>query len=171
MQRMDASSIAHCSAARKIAKDLELKLGESNHILSDAASLCDYGKIYISKNILEKEGKITPLEREIINLHAYFAYKALEEANIADAQTREVILYHHGRHPPHLMEIPEASKETLYYAEMLYSIDAYTALIADRPYRPGFTTEEAIAVMKQEGGHSNTVIEFLEEKKLSTKGD
>ena len=42
--------------------------------------------------------------------------------------------------------------ETPITARIIHVADAYDAMTTDRPYRPGMTTEEAIAILRRQAG-------------------
>ncbi|MDD5660142.1 MAG: HD-GYP domain-containing protein, partial [Actinomycetota bacterium] len=139
-------------------KNITLKLGSllklpENKIddLTLLATLHDIGKIAIADNILSKPGKLTTDEWDLIKKHPEVGYRIVESspelAIIADD-----ILSHHewwnGRGYPRGLkgeEIPLLSR-------IIAVVDAYDAMINDKPYRKAMTKDEAIEELKRCSG-------------------
>ena len=116
-----------------------------------AGSLHDIGKISVPKEILNKPGKLTYEEYEIIKRHAETSYqilKSVEEYSII----AEDVLYHHERmdgkgYPEGLVgnEIPLNSR-------IIAVADSYEAMMGNRSYQKTRTREEAISELMRCGG-------------------
>ena len=61
-----------------------------------AAQIHDIGKYYIPDNILDAPRPLTRLEREVIDMHAYYGYEACKELNYGTEDVKELVLLHHG---------------------------------------------------------------------------
>jgi diguanylate cyclase (GGDEF)-like protein/PAS domain S-box-containing protein len=108
------------------------------------AMICDIGKIAISEEIILKKGWLSETEWEEVKKHPEIGFRiarsSLEIAHIADA-----ILYHHefwnGNGYPQKIkgeEIPLLSR-------IIHIVNAYQAMIHERPYRQAMSKEDAIA--------------------------
>jgi putative nucleotidyltransferase with HDIG domain len=116
-----------------------------------AALLHDIGKIGIPDVILRKPDKLTPAEREQIELHPLIGRRILEQVE-AFAPFLPVVELHHENwdgtgYPYGLKEagIPLA-------ARIVHVVDAYDAMTSDRPYRTGMSSEEALATLHRLSG-------------------
>ena len=108
-----------------------------------AAILHDIGKIGVPDAILNKPGKLTAEERAIINKHPEYGW-AIQRLIPGLEQVSLFTLHHHENfdgsgYPGGLRgsEIPIGSR-------IVSVIDAFDAMISNRPYRQGLPVEEAI---------------------------
>ncbi|MDP6717728.1 MAG: HD domain-containing protein, partial [Pirellulaceae bacterium] len=118
-----------------------------------AAPMHDVGKIGIPDAILQKPGKLTHDEFEIMKSHAVIGAELLEGSESPMLETaQDIALHHHerwdGRGYPHglaAMEITESSR-------IVAIVDVYDALTHDRVYRPALPEEKALAMMRADRG-------------------
>ena len=132
--------------------------------ISTAAALHDLGKVQIDRAIIDKKGKLTNEEFEIIKTHTTAGEEML--IDLADFEDEPLVNYarqicrsHHERYdgkgyPDGLKgdEIPIA-------AQVVSVCDVYDALISERPYKRAYTHDEAVKMIKNgECGAFNPVI-------------
>lgn len=166
LDTLDKQTLNHCIRVGNIAEIISDELQLPNDLLKKAAIVHDIGKIYITQNILTKPSQLTTLERNIINLHAYYSYKILKELGVEN-DVCYTVLYHHGTNVLTLENIPRCEdKQILEYSRMLHTIDSYEALISDRVYRHKFTREEAISIMQTEKEHQPDVMQLLKTMRI-----
>jgi HD-GYP domain-containing protein (c-di-GMP phosphodiesterase class II) len=111
------------------------------------ALLHDLGKIGISDLVLQKPGRLTPEETELIRQHPVIGKRILENVQGLDAYLGIVELHHEnldGTGYPHGLK----GEETPLHARIVKVADAYDAMTSDRPYRRGKDHAEAIAVLR-----------------------
>lgn len=103
--------------------------------LSVAAALHDLGKIDVPDHILQKPGKLTPEEFEIMKTHTVLGHERLVSMGEDDPLVLELVRHHHERvdgqgYPDKLIgaQIPQAAK-------MFAVVDTFDALTSVRPYR------------------------------------
>ena len=136
--------------AGRFAKILSLPRREAE-LLETGAKLHDIGKIGIPEEILNKPGRLTDQEFDVIKSHPVIGEQILLPLEfLADA--RPIVRHHHERwdgsgYPDGLKgaEIPRP-------AAILSICDAYDALTSDRPYRPGLPAIEALAILEKGAG-------------------
>lgn len=161
LQLLDSMTFNHCVRCCEIAREIEAKFELPDNLLSQAALVHDIGKIYISSKILQKPGRLSPLERQIIDLHPYIGFKILQDLKI-EPMICEVVLKHHGNAAPTLEECTlSGDAQVRYWAKMLHTIDAFEALTTDRAYRRGFSQAKAVEIMDKESNHDKNVLDFL----------
>lgn len=126
----------------KIGKYLKLNDFELKQ-LSTAAKFHDVGKVVIEDNILNKPDTLTEDEYKEVRRHAEIGYQIIKSINNM-GDILDVILHHHeawdgSGYPKGLKkeEIPLLSR-------IICVVDAYEAMIHDRPYRETKTHEEAV---------------------------
>lgn len=134
----------------RIGKELDLSAGECKK-LELASLLHDIGKIGTYENILEKPGKLTSEEEEIMKLHPGKGAEILEHIK----QLKEVIpaiKYHQERFDG--TGYPEGlrGEGIPFPARILAVADTIEAMMSDRPYRKGKTVEEIIHELKSFSG-------------------
>lgn len=117
-------------------------------LLNLAGLLHDLGKLAIPAEILEKKGKLTPEEMNIMHRHTYYTFRIMETLQILDL-VRIWAAYHHERldgqgYPFHLKEtdLPLGSR-------IVSVADIFTALTEQRPYREPSTPGEALKILEQ----------------------
>jgi putative nucleotidyltransferase with HDIG domain len=133
-----------------IAKALNLT-EDDLEIIRVGALLHDLGKIGISDLVLQKPGRLTPEENQLIRQHPVIGKRILENVQGLEAYLGIVELHHEnldGTGYPHGLK----GEETPLYARIVKVADAYDAMTSDRPYRRGKSHAEAIAVLRSVSG-------------------
>jgi PAS domain S-box-containing protein len=144
----------HSNRVRDIAETigLELQMSEAQrNELSFAAALHDIGKIGIPEHILNKPGKLTEEEYQIIKQHPAIGYSALKDIDSLKT-IAGIILDHHERVDGKGYPAGKKAAEISLAAKILSVADAYEALTADRVYRKAMTEESALKIIKDGSG-------------------
>ena len=128
-----------------------------------AGLLHDVGKIAVPKEILEKPGKLTPEEYNIMKSHVFFSYRIISKLSI-DTNIVEWAAYHHetldGSGYPFRLNANDLSLGS----RIMAVADVFTALMEDRPYKKGLSIKETVAIiekMVEEGKLDRTVVNVL----------
>ncbi len=113
-----------------------------------AGYLHDLGKLAVPNFILEKPGKLTKEEFDIIKQHTYFTYTVLNTIGGLD-MIAEWAAFHHERldgsgYPFHITEDKLNTG-----ARILAASDIFAALIEDRPYRKGMKRSQVERILKE----------------------
>ncbi|MCR5104817.1 MAG: HD domain-containing protein [Eubacterium sp.] len=142
-------------------------------ILTIAAPLHDIGKIKIPDSILNKPGKLTDEEYEIMKTHTIKGKEMLDQAASTMGNTlylkmaQNIALYHHEWWDGSRRGYPEGLSGTdiPLSARIMAVADVFDALISTRPYKQGFSIEKTLQIMKEESGthFDPVIIEVLEE--------
>ena len=141
-----------------LAEDLATRLEEIDesfiHMLALASSLHDIGKVGIPDSILLKPGRLTPEEREVMELHALIGGECLEaiQARLGNNSVfmhiaKQIAYYHHerwdgGGYPHGLTE-----DEIPLVARIVAVADVYDALTSKRPYKKPMSHLESKAII------------------------
>ena len=136
--------------AEALGKDINLPESKLKK-LRLLALLHDTGKIGTPDAILFKPDKLTPEEWEIMKKHAEEGYRIAK--NIPQlVSTAEDILHHHerwnGRGYPDRLK----GKKIPILSRIISIVDAYDAMLSNRPYRKSLSKEEAIEELKKNAG-------------------
>jgi len=117
------------------------------------ASLHDIGKIFVPKEILQKPGKLTAEEWDIMRQHTIFAKRILDVPGFESALN--IALYHHENYDGTGYPFGLKGKEIPIDAHIVKLIDIYDALRSSRPYKKGFTHEEALKIILEGDGRTS----------------
>ena len=149
-----------CSVMRNNPRDAAELTDENIALIFKSAPLHDIGKVSIPDHILLKPGKLLPEEFAIMQRHAEYGAMAIAatQKEVGNDNTsfleyaRLIALTHHerwdgGGYPGHLVgeAIPLAGR-------LMAVADVYDALISHRVYKPAFSHEKAVAIMREERG-------------------
>jgi response regulator RpfG family c-di-GMP phosphodiesterase/signal transduction histidine kinase len=116
-----------------------------------AAVLHDIGKLGIPEHILHKEGKLSPLEQEIIQRHPEIGYRILESVS-ALTDVNRCILLHHEKFDGSGYPLRKTSLDIPLESRIIAVADTYDAMTSDRPYRLSLGHARAIAELKNFSG-------------------
>ena len=146
----------------------EILLWDMNEILL-SSQLHDIGKIAISDTILNKAGKLTEEEQEVMRTHAQKGVEVIEKiehsTDFAGFMEYAKLFAgtHHkkwdGRGYPNGLAGAEIPLE----GRIMAIADVYDALISKRPYKESFTADEsAQIIIKGSGSHFDpSLVEFF----------
>jgi putative two-component system response regulator len=126
-------------------------------IIMKSMALHDVGKIAIPDKILLKPGKLDPDEYEIMKTHTTRGKEIIHELGDVNSSLyikhcEDICYSHHerwdGKGYPHGVE-----KENIPFQGRIMAIaDVYDALVSERPYKKGFTSEEADKIILEGSG-------------------
>lgn len=147
-ERVHSERVSHY--CKSVGLQLKLKEDELKE-LEKAGLFHDIGKISIPDNILDKPGKLTDEEYDIIKTHPEIGYQILKAA---DEYSNLAIhaLHHHERWDGNGYPNGLKGEEIPFFSRIIGVVDAYEAMTADRPYRKKMTKEYAISELKKYSG-------------------
>jgi HD-GYP domain-containing protein (c-di-GMP phosphodiesterase class II) len=123
-----------------------------------AGMLHDLGKAAMPQEVLNKPGKLTPEEFDIIKTHPVRGYEMLLDAKNVSDGAKDVCLHHHervdGTGYPHKL----AGDKITLLARMGAVCDVYDAVTSDRPYKAGWDPAHALSQMASWKGHFDTAV-------------
>lgn len=108
-----------------------------------ASQMHDAGKIFVPIDILEKPGRLTNEEFEIIKKHTKNGKKLLEKSPGEIMQLSSVIAYEHHERYDGRGYAGMKGEEISVYARCVSVADVFDALVSWRPYKKPWTPEEA----------------------------
>lgn len=131
-----------------------------------AGILHDIGKIGIPNEVLNKPGRLSPEEFELMKNHPKISYKICLPLEDTLGLALTAIRQHHEKldgsgYPDGLKEdaIPKISR-------IMAVVDIYDALTTDRPYRKAMTKDKALQLVRLEASQGKldaTIVEILHE--------
>jgi putative two-component system response regulator len=143
----------HVFRVGKLAALLGAELGldeDTCFMLEMSARLHDIGKIGIPDAILAKRGAINPEQRALIRTHANIGAELLSQSGLPHIQMAVDVARHHHEHwdgagyPDGIAggAIPEAARITTL-------ADIFDVLTHDRPYKPAWSRDKALAEIRR----------------------
>ncbi len=150
-------SVAVC--ALMVALGRELGFDEAQCRSAGFAGLLhDVGKALMPLEILNKPGKLTDDEFDVMRSHPVRGHELLQEAQGASLESMEVCLHHHERFDgggyPH--KLPNDKLNQL--VRMGSICDVYDAITSNRPYKAGWDPADSIGKMASWKGQFDPVI-------------
>jgi HD-GYP domain-containing protein (c-di-GMP phosphodiesterase class II) len=150
LEERDADLSAHghrvSTYAEAIAREMGLPAPAVMRVRA-AARLHDLGKVWISRDILDKPGPLTEREWTEIRRHPATAARLLQIADLHDIA--DVVIAHHERPDgsgyPHGVRSADAPLES----QIVAVADVYDAMLTPRPYGPTRTPAEGRAELER----------------------
>lgn len=136
--------------AAEIGAQMKLPASEIE-MLRHAGILHDIGKIGISDTVLNKTGRLTDIEFQLIKTHTVIGAHVVKPVGFLRGVS-QVIRHHHERYDGRGYPDGLKGEEIPLAARILAVADAFDAMTYDRVYRAGMEPDEAVAeLMKGRG--------------------
>lgn len=133
--------------------------------IRNAAPLHDVGKILISDVILNKPGRFTPEEFEIMKTHALLGEEIVEKILSDNTEpellqmAKEVVGGHHEKWDGSGYPSGLSGEEIPLAARIMAVADVFDALVSKRVYKDAMAEEESFAILREDAGkHFDPVI-------------
>ena len=167
VEHKDAYTHGHSRRTAHIATALGVKLRlppEQLRILAQGAYLHDVGKIAIPDEILNKPGRLTEAEREVIEEHAEIGAQMVQEDD-ALLPCVDIVRHHHERYDGSGYPVGVWGDDIPMLARVTAVADVWDALTSDRAYRKGWDPSDALAhIVAASGSHFDpNVVDVLVE--------
>jgi putative nucleotidyltransferase with HDIG domain len=147
IESADSYTFGHCERVAEYAVAVAARLGLSDieqTTIRLGAYLHDLGKVKVPHEVLNKPGRLTPEEFEIMRLHPVHGVEMLQEIDFP-WDIKPIIRWHHEKrdgtgYPDRLRgdEIPIS-------AQIIGIVDVFDALTTTRSYRGAMTRDAALA--------------------------
>jgi len=144
--------------AKKKGKWTEILTDEYIDYVTRAAPMHDLEKIVIPDAILNKPGKFTPEEFEIMKTHAsaggkivYDIIGGVAEKNYVDIAS-DIASYHHEKWNGKGYPNGKAGEEIPLCARIMAVADVFDALVSERCYKKPMSYDDAFALIERESG-------------------
>jgi PAS domain S-box-containing protein/putative nucleotidyltransferase with HDIG domain len=143
----DPYTAGHESRVANLAAAIAQELGLDEERIEGvklAALIHDVGKIKVPAEILNKPGRLSPLEFELIKLHPQSGYDVLKDIRFPWPIAR-MVHEHHERMDGSGYPKGLRGDEILLESKILTVADVVESMQSHRPYRPGLGIEAALA--------------------------
>jgi len=127
-------------------------------LMAECSLLHDVGKICTPDSILKKPGKLTPEEFEIMKNHALEGKNIIERIiarsgeNVFLRNARIFAMSHHERWNGNGYPYGLSGESIPLQGRIMAIVDVFDALMSQRTYKPAFSPEETLAIIKKERG-------------------
>lgn len=150
-------SVAVCALMVALGREMGLDRAQCE-AAGSAGLFHDLGKAQMPLEVLNKPGKLTDAEFDIIKTHPQVGYDLMMKVDGVTQTTLDVVLHHHekfdGTGYPHGL----SGESINLYARMGAVCDVYDAITSNRPYKSGWDPAESIARMATWQGHFDPAI-------------
>jgi putative two-component system response regulator len=154
VEAKDATTELHCQRLAGLAHQVGMRAGLEPQALKGlvfGALLHDIGKIGVSDAILNKPGPLTPQEWHEMRQHPVIGERITEPLANA-AEFGSIIRNHHERWDGQGYPDRLRGEDIPFGARVVGLVDAYDAIIHDRPYRPARTVGAALDEIRRLAG-------------------
>lgn len=144
----------HIKRVNYFAKRLAIEINMDKEFvdkIENAAQMHDVGKIYVDKAILTKPGKLTEEEFEHIKMHTIYGEKIIGNSENLKMSV-EVSRSHHERYDGTGYPDGLKGQDIPISARIVFLADIYDALRSERPYKRGFSHEDAYEIITKGDG-------------------
>ena len=140
--------------------------------MSRIATLHDIGKVAIDQAILNKPGKLTPEEYEIMKMHTVIGEDILKNGGLAAFQDEpqlkiaiQICRWHHERYDGKGYPDGLIGDDTPIAAQIVGIADVFDALASVRTYKDAYTPEESLRMIQRGecGSFNPLLVECLTE--------
>lgn len=149
----DTSTFGHSGRVVNLALDLAKELGIVDpadlEAIKFGALLHDVGKIGIPEHILNKPGRLTFEEFEIMKKHPIYGEKIIKNISGWDL-VADIVRHHHENIDGSGYPDGLSGDQISIRAQIISIVDVFTALIEERPYRPALSLDEALKIIEKE---------------------
>jgi HD-GYP domain-containing protein (c-di-GMP phosphodiesterase class II) len=127
--------------ALHLARELEMD-GHTRDVLVCAVLLRGIGNLALPDHVLHKPGWFTPEERMLVEVHPRVGFSVLGQAPML-REVATAVLYHHEHYDGGGYPAGLAGHQIPLTARALAVLEAFGAMIHDRPHRAAMTVEDA----------------------------
>jgi putative nucleotidyltransferase with HDIG domain len=145
----DPYTRGHCDRVAAFALKIADGLGlpeETRRAIKHGSWLHDCGKIGVPEAILNRPGKLSAADFDVVKKHPGWGADVGRQANLP-GEVINIILYHHERFDGRGYPTGAKGTEIPLEARIVAVADVFDAMSTDRPYAKGYDREEAMRVM------------------------
>ncbi len=150
----EAYTPGHQENIARVSRIIGQMMGLSNEVINGlrvGATLHDYGIIRIPSEILNKPGKLTEQEYNIMKQHPVHAYQLLKNIDFPWPVAR-MILQHHERLDGSGYPAGIKGDDIILESRILAVADIVDSMTSDRPWRKAFTVEKTMEEIQKHSG-------------------
>ena len=151
-------SVAVCVLMMALGRQLRLE-GKVLKQVGIAGLMHDFGKVFIPNEVLNKPGKLTDEEFNIVKMHPLKGWEFLKNSKEVNDLTLDVCRHHHERVDGKGYPDKLSGEALTFFARMGAICDVYDAISSNRCYKKGWEPAEYIRKMTEwKDGHFDEAI-------------
>jgi len=112
----------------------------------------DLGKSKIPPEVLNKPGKLTDEEFELIKSHPRHGFDILTTSDSISALVKQSVLMHHENENGTGYPYGKDGKDIPLFAKIIHVVDVYDALVSRRPYKDPYAPTDALDYLESGAG-------------------
>ncbi len=120
------------------------------HELGAGFFLHDIGKVNVDLALINKKGKFTPEEMELMRVHPQEGYNLLSESGQLSEESKIIVMQHHEREDGTGYPNKLQGEQIHLYGRICSIADVFDALTSKRPYKFQLSSFDALKIMKKE---------------------
>ena len=120
--------------------------------MGSGALLHDIGKVFVKKQIVQKNGPLTPEEFELMKAHSQMGYDYITAEYRLPPRSCRPILEHHERYDGSGYPFQKKGTQISLYGRITALADVYDALVSERPYRKALPPNEGVEYIMASAG-------------------
>jgi len=154
IETRDPYTAGHQQRVTKLAEAIarEMCLSDSRiEAIRMAATIHDIGKVYVPAEFLNRPGRLSEVEFNVIKLHPQIGYEVLKSIDFEHPVAR-IVQQHHERLDGSGYPLGLSGQDILMEARILTVADVVEAMNSHRPYRPSLGLEVALAEIVENKG-------------------
>ena len=150
LKTSDEYTFKHSVDVATLAMIIAKRLGMSSREVYDigiAGLLHDMGKAQIPNEILNKPGRLTDDEFQVMKSHSRLGYNILKKRNEFPPMIPVAVLQHHEKMNGTGYPLKCKADKIVPFAKILSVADVYDALVTERPYKKAFSQRTAVEMI------------------------
>ena len=137
--------------AKRLAEVVGLDKQEAEQ-LRIAALMQDLGLLKVPKEVLMKPGRLTDDEWQLVKQHPIWSLEMVDPPAVLTETIEAAVKHHHERFDGSGYPDGLKGEQIPLPARLLAVADTFDALCSERPYRPAYSTEQALEEMRRVAG-------------------
>jgi response regulator RpfG family c-di-GMP phosphodiesterase len=137
--------------AKRLAEVVGLDKQEAEQ-LRIAALMQDLGLLKVPKEVLMKPERLTDEEWQLVKQHPIWSLEMVDPPAILTETVEAAVRHHHERFDGNGYPDGLKGEQIPLPARLLAVADTFDALCSERPYRPAYSTEQALEEMRKVSG-------------------
>lgn len=155
LQAADHYTKSHSQRVADLAEAIALEMGLKQSEIEDirvGALLHDIGKVEISTRLIQKAAELTESERSEMAAHTVRGAELVRSLGSILEGAIPIVMHHHDHYSPDSKQEGLHGTQIPIGARVVSVADAYDAIVTDRPYRRGRTSQEARKIIREAAG-------------------